>query len=159
MTTDTAPAPRRIPSLVHTLNPLVHRLLRLGMPMGQNALLTVRGRTTGQPRSFPITILEAGGRRYVFAAFGEVNWVRNLRAAGQATIRQGRRDEAIVAIELSPEAAAPIMQTGLEAAIRIKVFGPMVAGWYGITADSTPADYLASARIHPGFELQASPRA
>ena len=52
MTTDAARKPRRIPSIVNTLNPLVRRLLGAGMPMGQNALLTVRGRTSGQLRSF-----------------------------------------------------------------------------------------------------------
>jgi deazaflavin-dependent oxidoreductase (nitroreductase family) len=156
MTTDEAPTGHHIPSVVQTLNPLVRRLLRIGMPMGPNALLTVRGRTSGAPRTFPITILETGGRRYVFAAFGETNWVRNLRAAGVATLRRGRRDEAVVAVELPIEAAAPILQAGLAAALKIKVFGPMVGGWYGITPDSSPADYLNSARSHAGFELRAA---
>ncbi len=156
MTTDASPRSHPIPSFVRVLSPLVRRFLRIGMPMGQNALLTVRGRTSGQLRSFPITVLETGGRRFVFAAFGETNWVRNLRAAGEASLRQGRRDEPVVARELSVDDAAPILQAGLAPTLRIKVFGSMIGGWYGITAASVPADYLNAARQHTGFELRAA---
>ena len=156
MTTDTRAGSPRIPSIVHVLNPLVRRLLHAGMPMGQNALLTVRGRTSGEPRTFPVTILDAGGHRYVFSAFGEVNWVRNLRAAGEATIRRGRRDEAVTAVELTPDEAALIMKAAMAPALKIKVVGPLVGSWYDLTLDSSPADYLDSARRHAGFELRPS---
>jgi deazaflavin-dependent oxidoreductase (nitroreductase family) len=154
MTTDAAPPTRRIPSIVQTLNPLVRRLLRTGMPMGPNALLTVSGRTSGLPRTFPVTLLETGGERYVFSAFGEVNWVHNLRAAGRATLKRGRRSEEVVAVELPYDVAAPIMQAALTSVLKVKVLGPMIGGWYGVTAESTPSDYLASAGSHPGFELR-----
>jgi deazaflavin-dependent oxidoreductase (nitroreductase family) len=154
MTTPAAPRSHKIPPIVHTLSPLVRRLLRIGMPMGQNALLTVRGRTTGEPRSFPVTVLETGGRRYVFAAFGETNWVLNLRAAGVATLRRGRRDEQVVAVELPSDDAAPILQASLAPVLKMKMFGPMIGGWYGITSDSSPADYLIAARNHAAFELR-----
>ena len=154
MTTETAPKPFAIPSIVQTLNPLVRRLLRIGMPMGPNALLTVRGRTSGELRSFPITLMETGGRRYVFSAFGDVNWVHNLRAAGVATLKRGRRSEPVVAVGLSPDAAAPILQDTFATVLKVKGFGPMIGGWYGVTSESTPADYLASALVHPGFELR-----
>jgi deazaflavin-dependent oxidoreductase (nitroreductase family) len=153
MTTHAAPAGRRIPSIVSTLNPLVRRLLRLGMPMGQNALLTVRGRKSGQLRSFPVTLTETVGHRYVFSAFGEVNWVHNLRASGEATVKQGRREDAVVAVELAPEVAAPIMEAGFKPFLKIKGFGSLVGGWYGLTAESSSADYLAAARGHACFEL------
>jgi deazaflavin-dependent oxidoreductase (nitroreductase family) len=154
MTSDSAPKSHPIPSIVQTLNPLVRRLLRIGMPMGPNALLTVRGRTSGALRTFPITLLETGGQRYVFSAFGEVNWVHNLRAVVEATLKHGRRSEPVAAVELTTEVAAPIMQAALAVVLKTPVFGPMVGGWYGVTSKSTAADYLASARIHPGFELR-----
>jgi hypothetical protein len=91
----------------------------------------------------------------VFAAFGDTNWVRNLRADGAARLRQGRRDEAVIAKELPVDAAGPILQAGLAPALRMKVFGPMIGGWYGITADSSSADYVTAAKAHAGFELRA----
>jgi deazaflavin-dependent oxidoreductase (nitroreductase family) len=154
MTIDSTTRRRRIPSIVQTLSPLVRRLLRLGLPMGDNALLTVRGRTSGKPRTLPITILPANGRQYVFAAFGEVNWVQNLRAAGTATLKQGRRSIEVRAVELPLEEAASVLQVGMTAALKIPMVGSMIGGWYGITANSTPADYEVAAREHAGFELR-----
>jgi deazaflavin-dependent oxidoreductase (nitroreductase family) len=155
MTADAAPRRSAVPTIVSVLNPLVRRLLGFGMPMGPNVLLTVRGRTSGQPRTFPVTVVESDGHSYVFAAFGDVNWVHNLRAAGEATVRRGRREEPVAAVELTPEEAGPIMQAALSPFLKVKGFGSMLAGWYGVTPESSPADYLASARIHPGFELKA----
>ncbi len=66
-------------------------LLRRGMPMGPNAMLTVRGRKTGEPRTAAVAVLEVDGRRWILGAYGEVNWVRNLRAAGRG--QRGRRHD------------------------------------------------------------------
>src|SRR6266545_8413752 len=71
------------------IGPLVRLLLRRGL--GEpNVLLTVRGRRTGKPRTTPVAIFELGDGRFVEAAFGEVDWVRNLRASGVAVLRRGR---------------------------------------------------------------------
>ena len=37
---------------------IIKRLLRAGVPLGPMILLTVRGRTTGQPRTTPVDLLE-----------------------------------------------------------------------------------------------------
>jgi deazaflavin-dependent oxidoreductase (nitroreductase family) len=142
-----------VPTIVHRLNPLILRLLRLGVPMGPNVLMTVRGRKSGKPFSFPVAILETGGRQFVFSPFGEVQWVQNLRASGQATIRRGRTNHPMTATEIAPEVAAPALQAGMRPVIGAPVFGSMIAGWYGVDRDSTAEDYLASARLHPAFEL------
>jgi deazaflavin-dependent oxidoreductase (nitroreductase family) len=143
-----------IPSIVSRLNPLVRRLLALGMPMGPNVLMTVRGRKSGQPYSFPVAILEADGRQFLFSPFGEVNWVHNLRASGEAVIRRGRTNHRMTAVELTPEIAAPILEAGMEPVLGAPVFGSMIAGWYGLDRNSTTENYLEAARQHPGFELR-----
>src|SRR5437870_1565210 len=74
-------------------------------------LLTVRGRKSGKPIETPIAIFVQGGKSYLITPYGIVNWVRNLRAAGgEATITHTRRTEKIRAVELPPEAAAPIFR-------------------------------------------------
>src|SRR5918994_5076444 len=88
------------PAFVRASNPLTRRLLRLGMPMGPNVLLTVRGRTTGLPRSTAVAVAELDGRRWIIGAYGNVQWVRNLRAAGAAEIRVHGRTEPVTAREL-----------------------------------------------------------
>jgi deazaflavin-dependent oxidoreductase (nitroreductase family) len=141
------------PSFVERSRPLVARLLRLGMPMGPNALLTVRGRKTGTPRTVPVAVLQANGREFVFAAFGETAWVQNLRAAGTATIRRGRAERPVRAVEVDPADAAQFLEIGLRSVLRFPVLGSMIAGWYGIDRRSSTADYEVSARRHPAFEL------
>ncbi len=154
MTTPQVAAAPRIPSMVNLFNPIVRRLLALGLPMGPNVLVTIRGRKTGEARTFPVAVLETDGRTLLFSSFGEVNWVRNLRAAGELKLRRGRRDRRMTAVELTPEEAAPLLEAAVLPAISMPVFGSMLKSWYGVDRDSTTADYLAAARRHPGFELR-----
>jgi deazaflavin-dependent oxidoreductase (nitroreductase family) len=68
--------------------------------MGFNGLITIRGRKSGLARTTPVAIIDVSGRRWVWAPWGEVHWVRNLRAAGRATITVRGRNEAVRAAEL-----------------------------------------------------------
>ncbi len=96
----------QIPSFVPVLTPLALRLIRAGVRMGPNALLTVRGRKSGVLRTNPVAVVERDGRRWVIGTFGEANWVRNLRAAGEADVRTGRRRQSVHAVELTQAQAA-----------------------------------------------------
>jgi len=90
------------PWWVTIFTPITRSLLGTRIPMGFNGLITIRGRKSGLPRTTPVAIIEVSGRRWVWAPWGEVNWVRNLRAAGRATITVRRRKEEVGAIELDP---------------------------------------------------------
>lgn len=90
----------RPPRAMPVFNVVAKALLAAGTPLGPNGLITVRGRTSGLPRSTPVAIIEIKGRRWVWAPWGEVNWVRNLRAAGRATITVRRRSQQVLATEL-----------------------------------------------------------
>ena len=91
---------RRIPWWVPFFSSILKLLLVAGMPLGPNGLVTIRGRTSGLPRTTALAIIEVSGRRWVWAPWGEVHWVRNLRAAGRATITVRRRKEEVAATEL-----------------------------------------------------------
>jgi deazaflavin-dependent oxidoreductase (nitroreductase family) len=145
----------RAPSLVPILNPLIRRLIGAGMPFGPNVLLTVRGRTSGLPRTFPVAIIELDGRRYVQSPFGEVNWVHNLRVAGEAIVTKGRRQEPVEAIEVAPEAGGPVLRDALAPYLRSRLLRPVLGRFFGFRADSTLENYIAEARLHPMFELRA----
>jgi deazaflavin-dependent oxidoreductase (nitroreductase family) len=95
--------PGRPPRIVPLLNPISRRLLAAGVPMGPNALITVRGRTSGLPRSTPLAIIEVADRRWIWSPWGDVGWVRNLRAAGSATITLHHQTEDVRATELDLE--------------------------------------------------------
>jgi hypothetical protein len=49
-------------------------------------VLTVPGRVTGQPRSWPIAVVQLLGERYVCAPNRRRDWVRNLLEAGWCTV-------------------------------------------------------------------------
>jgi deazaflavin-dependent oxidoreductase (nitroreductase family) len=92
----------RVPRSVSIFSPILKFLLVHGVPLGFNRLVTIRGRKSGLPRTAAIAVVEASGRRWVWAPWGEVHWVRNLRAAGVATITVRGRKEEVRAIELDP---------------------------------------------------------
>jgi deazaflavin-dependent oxidoreductase (nitroreductase family) len=94
--------PAHVPRRVRFFGRILKFLLVAGMPVGPNRLVIIRGRKSGLPRTTPLAIIEVGGRRWVWAPWGEVQWVRNLRAAGRATIAVRGRQEEVSATELDP---------------------------------------------------------
>jgi deazaflavin-dependent oxidoreductase (nitroreductase family) len=112
-------------------------------------LLTVRGRKSGQPRTVLIAIIRRNGKRYVGAPYGIVDWVRNLRAAGEATLTRGRHTETINASELLPGDAALILRD--EAAV-----GNPFIRFFGVNTHSTPEEFERAAVSHPLFLLEGN---
>jgi deazaflavin-dependent oxidoreductase (nitroreductase family) len=90
----------RTPRRVSLFNPVARFLLAARVPLGFNGLITIRGRTSGLPRTTPVAIIDVSGRRWIWAPWGEVHWVRNLRVAGRATITVRGRKEEVRAAEL-----------------------------------------------------------
>jgi deazaflavin-dependent oxidoreductase (nitroreductase family) len=101
MSAQTGPA-ASAPGYVSLINPIAKRLLAAGVPMGFNGLITIPGRKSGLPRTTALAIIAVSGRRWVWSPWGDVQWVRNLRAAGHATITVRGRDEDVRATELDP---------------------------------------------------------
>ena len=56
-----APHRAHVPKFVPLFNMFARRLLRAGTPMGPNVLVTIRGRTSGLPRTTPLAIVEHSG--------------------------------------------------------------------------------------------------
>ena len=140
-----------VPSWVPFFNRIARFLIAAGIPMGPNVLITVLGRKTGLPRTTPVTLIENAGRRGLIAPFGEVNWVRNLRAAGHATITAGRRKEEVAAVEPSyPEAVAFIRDVLAPEARRMPL-----GAWIVRNVDKIDIDKPEeAAKGRPVFELQ-----
>lgn len=149
-------------SVFRWIGPLVRLLLRRGL--GEpNVLLTVRGRRSGQPRTTPVAMFELGERRFVEAAFGEVDWVRNLRASGRAVVRRGRWSQAVQAVELPPETAGKLLhdsragfprRRGLRSLLGPSVRPPAVILYrHRLRIDDPLEDYVIHARRCPLFEL------
>src|SRR6266436_4432602 len=90
------------------VNRIIRALLRLGLGPAGTYLLTVAGQRSGAPRSTPVTLVEDGGRRWLVSPYGEVAWVRNLRAARRATLSRGGRTETITVSEIGVDDSGPV---------------------------------------------------
>ena len=145
---------RGAPAFVGLFNPIASRLLKVGPLLGPNALITIRGRKSGTPRTTPIALIEQNGRRWVVGTFGETNWVRNLRAAKAGTLSVGTRKTAITATELGlAERTAFFAETLGPYARRLRI-GPLLLAALG--ARDILDDPAAAAERRPVFELHAA---
>jgi deazaflavin-dependent oxidoreductase (nitroreductase family) len=125
---------------------LLMTLQRAGVNMGTMSLLTVRGRKSGQPHTVPVRLVEQDGQRWLVAPYGPVQWVRNLRVAGQATLTRGRRSEAISVTELPAGEATPILKQYL---IHVADVRP----YFDVTRDSSLEAFELEAPRHPVFHI------
>jgi deazaflavin-dependent oxidoreductase (nitroreductase family) len=91
-------------------NMIVSFLLRLGLPMGPQALLTVPGRKSGLPRTTPVALNRSADGWQLVSVYGEVDWVRNLRAAGSALITRRGHEIQVTAREMGNREAAPVIR-------------------------------------------------
>jgi deazaflavin-dependent oxidoreductase (nitroreductase family) len=131
-------------------NHIARILMAAGVPMGPNGLITIRGRKSGLPRTTPVAIIEVSGRRWVWAPWGDVQWVRNLRAAGHATVTARRRQEEVRATELDPPQRVAFFRD---------ILGPLACGirggtWFIRTFDGVDLNHpLEAAEGRRVFEL------
>ena len=142
----------KAPGFVATFNPIARRLLGAGVPLGPNALITIRGRKSGIDRTTPVALVEVEGRRWVLGTFGETNWVLNLRAARTATLTVGKRTEKVSAYELSKVEAAKYFRDVLAPYVRGIRFGRFLLRSV-LGASEMLDDPDAAAEHRPVFEL------
>lgn len=80
-----------LPGWLPLMNRLVIGLGRLGLSAGPVHVLTIPGRTSGEPRTTPVSPVTVDGCRYAVAALPQCDWARNARAAGRGELSRGRR--------------------------------------------------------------------
>jgi len=131
-------------------NRLVVMATRAGVSVWGSRILQVRGRTSGQVRQTPVNLLSLDGQRYLVAPRGVTQWVRNLRAAHEGTLRLGRRYEVFRAVELADADKAPILRAYL-ARWKLEVG----AFFNGVGPDADDAEFLRIAPNHPVFRVDA----
>ena len=151
----------RAPGLITAPGRLVNSLLNLGMPMGPNVLVTIRGRKSGEPRSQPLAVFEDQGHKWLIGTFGDTNWCRNLRANPDFKIHHGKRTERYIARELPLDEAqmffSVVMPEGIgRMPIYLKLFG---RAFVRAAAPDMVRDPVGAAQKHPVFEITADPSA
>ncbi|PXY31318.1 nitroreductase family deazaflavin-dependent oxidoreductase [Prauserella muralis] len=132
----------------NVFNRAVAVLAKLGVSLWGSRILSVRGRKTGEWRSTPVNLLVFEGERYLLAPRGHTQWVRNLRAAGEAKLRLGRREERIVPVELTDDEKVPVIRAYLK-----KWAWEVSAFFDDLKATSPDEDLRAAAPGFPVFRL------
>ena len=128
-------------------NTMSAAMIKLGISPEGLHLLRVRGRKTGLLRTTPVNLIEHQGRRWLVAPYGEVAWVRNVRAAGQAELLRGSTAERIQLREATTEEAVPVLRAYLR---QLKL---VVGPYFDVTPSSPDAAFVAEAPRHPVFLL------
>ena len=135
----------------HVFNSLVAALTGLGVSVLGSRVLAVKGRKSGEWRTTPVNVLQVGDRRYLVAPRGTTQWVRNLRVAGEAKLRLGRKTEDVRATEL-PDGDKPEI---LRAYLRRWRF-EAGAFFGGVSATSSDEELRGIADGHPVFLIETS---
>jgi hypothetical protein len=106
--------PNWVAALVNRCWAAVHAL---GVAPHSLVTLEVRSRRTGRRISLPLVMVIIEGERYLVSMLGaEVDWVRNVKAAGgKVTLRHGRREEVHLE-EVAADRRAPVLKAYLKRA-------------------------------------------
>jgi deazaflavin-dependent oxidoreductase (nitroreductase family) len=129
-------------------NGAVAGLTRIGISLMGSRVLAVRGRKSGELRTVPVNLLTVDGQRYLVAPRGQVQWVRNLRVAGEGELRVGRRTEQFVAEELADSVKVPVLREYLR-----KWAWEVGRFFDGLDASSDDAALRAAAPGFPAFRV------
>ncbi|MGO8948427.1 MAG: nitroreductase family deazaflavin-dependent oxidoreductase [Ktedonobacterales bacterium] len=129
-------------------NAVLVTLLRRGLPIGPFYLLTVQGRKTGEPRHLPVTPIIHHDQWWLVSPYGEVNWVRNVRAAGEVLLTRGRHRRTFFVRELTTGESAPILK---EYVTRFAIVRP----YFDATPEAPLEAFQAESAYHPVFQLIA----
>jgi deazaflavin-dependent oxidoreductase (nitroreductase family) len=123
-------------------------LTNRGVSVLGSRVLRVPGRTSGRLQQVPVNLLTLDGDRYLVSPRGNTQWVRNVRAAGTAQLRVGRRIEDVTAVEVPADARIPVLR------VYLRRWGWEIGRFVeGLTGSSTDAELAAAAPGIPVFRL------
>jgi deazaflavin-dependent oxidoreductase (nitroreductase family) len=134
-------------------NGTVAALTRHGISLRGSAVLSVRGRKSGEWRSTPVNPLTFQGSRYLVSPRGHTQWVRNMRAAGGGELRVGRHVEAFTATELADDQKPDLLREYLR---RWKFEVGMF--FEGVGPDAPTEKLLEIAPGYPVFRISSRPK-
>jgi deazaflavin-dependent oxidoreductase (nitroreductase family) len=119
----------------------------LGVAPDYMVTLEVPGRKTGRIFRLPLVMVVVDGERYLVSMLGEdVNWVRNVKAAGgRVTIRHGRSED-VKLEEVVTEYRAPVLKEYLDRAPNARAHLP-------VHKDAPLADFERVSSRFPVFRV------
>ena len=142
-------APGALPRWLGPASRLNLLVLRLGMRIGTQHILSVPGRKTGRMRSTPVSLVTLDGVRYVVSGEG-LSWVKNARAAGWGELLRARQCERVSLTELPPGERGPILRAFWH---QVPAGRSFIARLFGLAPDASADDFEAAAPHCPVFRV------
>jgi deazaflavin-dependent oxidoreductase (nitroreductase family) len=119
----------------------------LGFGLPYNYLLQVRGRKSGRIYSMPVNLLEVDGKKFLVAPRGRTQWVRNVEATGEITLKKGSMRQILRAQVIPGEERAKYLKLYLEK------FTTTVQTYFPVPVGSDVEAFRGVAQNYPVFEL------
>ena len=148
-------APGALPRWLGPASRLNLLVLRLGMRIGTQHILSVPGRKTGRMRSTPVSLVTLDGVRYIVSGEG-LSWVKNARAAGWGDLARARQRERVRLTELPPDERGPILRAFW---YQVPAGRSFIARLFGLAPDASADDFEAAAPRCPVFRIDPPPEA
>ena len=136
--------------IARILNRAMAAVASTGVASNYLETLEVTGRKSGRTFSLPVVLAIVDGQRYLVSMLGDdVQWVRNVRAAGgRAVLRSGDRED-IQLEEVPADQRAPILRAYLQRA-------PGARSHVPVNKDAALAEFQRVAAAFPVFGLASN---
>ena len=136
--------PNWVAAVLNRCSAAVHAL---GIAPNYLVTLEVHGRRSGRTISLPLVMAVVGSERYLVSMLGaDVDWVRNVKAAGgNVTLRHGRREEVHLE-EVPADRRAPVLKAYLKRAPGARPHLP-------VNKDATLSEFEQVAAQFPVFRV------
>lgn len=142
------------PAYLYPTNAVFRTLSRMGVRLGAINILTVVGRTTGQPRSTPVSPVRVEGRRFLLAPMPQAGWVHNARATGHGQLTDGTTVEHVVLHEVDDGQLRRRIMAAFPAQVPhgVRLFKAV-----GLVKSKDPKEFTAAADLVVAFEVLPAP--
>lgn len=134
----------QVTKAVRRVNAVTAWLARRGW--GKQVELTTTGWKSGEPRSVPLSPLDIKGVGYLVSPYGEVGWVRNVRANPRVRLRHGKGNREVTLVEVPPGRRGELLLAYWK---QERITRP----YFDVPADPERADFVAEAEAHPVFKI------
>jgi deazaflavin-dependent oxidoreductase (nitroreductase family) len=146
-THSTIPAFRQPSPVERLFNRIFGLLVELGLGMGHNYLLQVRGRKSGKLYSTPVNLLEIDGQRFLVAPRGRTHWARNVEASGEITLKRGSFRQNFRVRAISDSEKPEVLKAYLDR------FHTTVQRYFPVPAGSDRRAFTSLVASYPVYEL------
>lgn len=138
------PQQYRVTQSTRRVNAFTSWLARMGL--GKQVVLTTTGRRSGERRSVPVSPLDLDGVGYIVSPYGDVSWVKNVRADSRVELHRGRQRKDVTLAEVPPARTGKLLLAYWR---QEKV----TRRYFDVPSDPKPADFVAEAEAHPVFKI------